>query len=151
MSRLTAAGVGPLAAADGTRTYRIGVATVCVLVVEDDKDVRDSTAQLLTEAGYDVRQVGSGSEALSALNAGYRPAVILADYRMAGMNGAELLNAVRCDPTLGNISAILTSGFADERVADIVGASGFLKKPFDPDLMLSLVAKLAGGPGASAP
>jgi|tagenome__1003787_1003787.scaffolds.fasta_scaffold20441120_2 CheY-like chemotaxis protein len=117
-----------------------------VLVVEDDKDVRDSTAQLLAEAGYDVRQARSGPEALAQLQSGYRPAVILADYRMAGMNGAELLNEVRGNMALANISAILTSGFAEERVADIAGASGFLKKPFDPDEMLTMVARLAAGP-----
>jgi two-component system chemotaxis response regulator CheY len=94
--------------------------------------------------------VASGPEALAQLYSGYRPAVILADYRMAGMNGAELLHAVRSDPTLTHISAILTSGFADERVADIAGASGFLKKPFDPDRMLGLVARLAKACGPAA-
>jgi two-component system, chemotaxis family, chemotaxis protein CheY len=136
--------VAPLAAADLEGPYRIRVGSfVSVLVVEDDKDVRDSTAQLLIEAGYEVRRAASGPEALAQLYSGYRPAVILADYRMAGMNGAELFHAVRSDPTLTHISGILTSGFADEQVADIAGASGFLKKPFDPDRMLSLVARLA--------
>jgi CheY-like chemotaxis protein len=114
-----------------------------VLVVEDDRDVRESTAQLLAEAGYEVRRVGSGREALLQLYSGYHPAVILADYRMAGMNGAELLTAVRTDPSLPNMSAILTSGFADEGVAEIAGAAGFLRKPFHPDDMLTMVAQLA--------
>jgi CheY-like chemotaxis protein len=124
---------------------------VSVLVVEDDKDVLDSTAQLLIQAGYEVRRAGSGPEALRQLYAGYRPAVILADYRMAGMNGAELLNAVRAEPTLSCISAILASGFADEQVADIAGASGFLRKPFDPEVMLAMVARLARGSARAGP
>jgi CheY-like chemotaxis protein len=115
--------------------------------VEDDKDVRESTAQLLAEAGYEVRRVGSGKEALTQLHSGYRPSVILADYRMAGMNGAELLHAVRTDPALTDINAILTSGFAEEGVAAIAGAAGFLKKPFHPDEMLALVARLAKSDG----
>jgi two-component system chemotaxis response regulator CheY len=124
------------------------VSGVRVLVVEDDRDVRESTAQLLLEAGYEVLGASSGIEALAQLQGGYRPAVILADYRMAGMNGAELLTAVRADPDLAAIRAILTSGFAEEGVAAIAGASGFLKKPFDPDYMLTLVARLArGAPG----
>jgi CheY-like chemotaxis protein len=118
---------------------------VSVLVVEDEREVRESTAQVLIEAGYDVRRASSGSEALAQLHSGYRPAVILTDYRMAGMNGAELLTAVRADAALCSISAILTSGFADESVADIAGASAFLRKPLNPELMLDLVARLAGG------
>jgi two-component system chemotaxis response regulator CheY len=124
---------------------------VSVLVVEDERDVGDSTAQVLIEAGYDVRRAGSGTEALAHLHSGYRPAVILTDYRMAGMNGAELLNAVRADAALCSINAILTSGFADESVADIVGASGFLRKPLDPERMLNLVARLAQGSGEPDP
>jgi two-component system response regulator FlrC len=121
---------------------------VRVLVVEDDRAVRESTAQLLEEAGYEVLGAGSGSEALATLQSGYRPAVILADYRMAGMNGAELLTAVKANPELTAINAILTSGFAEEGVAAIAGAAGFLKKPFDPDHMLTLVARLARPSGS---
>jgi CheY-like chemotaxis protein len=129
-------------------------AVVRILVVDDDRDVRESTAQLLIDAGYDVKWVSSGSEALAQLRSGYRPAVILADYRMAGMNGAELLMAIGADPNLMHIGTILTSGFADAGVADIAGAAGFLKKPFDPDRMLQLVARLAvrkDGMGPSLP
>jgi CheY-like chemotaxis protein len=118
---------------------------VSVLVVEDEKDVRESTAQILIEAGYDVRRACSGAEALAHLGTGYRPAVILTDYRMAGMNGAELLNAVRADESLTSICGILASGFADEVVADIAGANAFLRKPVDPEVMLSLVARLVRG------
>jgi CheY-like chemotaxis protein len=136
--------VAPLARLPAGNPYLHVVGSgVRVLVVEDDRDVRESTAQLLVAAGYEVLGAGSGPEALAKLQAGYRPAVILADYRMAGMNGAELLNAVRAQPELQRINAILTSGFAEEGVADIAGAAGFLKKPFDPDHMLALVARLA--------
>jgi CheY-like chemotaxis protein len=124
---------------------------VSVLVVEDEKDVAESTAQILIEAGYEVRRAGNGSEALAHLHSGYRPAVILTDYRMAGMTGAELLHAVRSDAALCRISAILTSGFADESVADIAGASGFLRKPLNAEVMLNLVARLAGSPGERDP
>ena len=50
---------------------------VRVLVVEDDREVRESTAQLLLEAGYEVLGAGSGPEALAQLHGGYRPAVRL--------------------------------------------------------------------------
>jgi CheY-like chemotaxis protein len=137
-------GVGSLPGFLPGAPYLFEVASgVRVLVVEDDREVRESTAQLLVEAGYEVMGARSGSEALATLEAGYRPAVILADYRMAGMNGAELLTAVKANPELMRIQGILTSGFAEEGVAAIAGAAGFLKKPFDPEYMLTLVARLA--------
>jgi CheY-like chemotaxis protein len=114
-----------------------------ILVVDDDQEVRESTVQLLAESGYEVKAASSGPGGLAVIHSGYRPDVIIADYRMIGMNGAEFLLTVRSDPELENIPTILVSDFAQLAVAEMAGAAGYLKKPYYPDQMLDLVAELA--------
>jgi CheY-like chemotaxis protein len=116
-----------------------------VLVIDDDTEVRDSTVQLLAEAGYDVRWASNGVTALAELRGGYRPDVILADYRMAGMNGAEVIMTLHEDPDLMSIPTVLISDFARMAVAEMAGAAGYLKKPYYPTDLLAMVGRLVTG------
>ena len=65
-----------------------------ILIVEDEQDIRDAIAMLLTDAGYTVAAVDSGEEALAQLSTTDYD-VVLSDIRMPGIDGLELLRRVR--------------------------------------------------------
>jgi signal transduction histidine kinase len=119
-----------------------------LLVVDDDSDVREIVSSFLAELGYQVRDVPQGDAAL-AIIAELDPDLLVVDFAMPGMNGAEMAQAARqwksCLPIL------FLSGFADSTVLEAaVGSAPLLKKPFRPvDLAAAVRAALdardAGG------
>ena len=81
-----------------------------VLLVEDDVDVRDSTADLLTTFGFEVVTAHEAREALSILDRDAAIAVLLSDIAMpGGMNGAQL--AVEARRTHPDLKVLLASGY----------------------------------------
>src|SRR5262245_34571276 len=66
-----------------------------ILVVDDDKNIRDYLAAFLSTSGSWVECLGSGDEAIERLAAGYTPAVILLDVMLPGKNGIEVLANVK--------------------------------------------------------
>lgn len=99
-----------------------------ILVVEDDEDVRQSIVQSLEILGHEVAAVCDAETALSVL-AERQPTLLVVDYVMPGMNGADLIRTVH--QRWPNIAVILATGYADmEKVAEVIGARSVLKKPF---------------------
>ncbi len=69
-----------------------------LLLVDDDTDVRDIVRRVLSELGYDIREAGDGDEALAAL-ADFSPDLLIVDFAMPNMNGAEVVTAARARAT----------------------------------------------------
>lgn len=109
-----------------------------ILMVEDDPDIALLGQIALEEiGGYNVILCGSGDEALEKL-AGFGPDLALLDYRLPGMNGAELLAVLRQTPEGAELPVIfLTASVMQDRVEDLLaaGASDVIPKPFDPTLL----------------
>jgi DNA-binding response OmpR family regulator len=101
-----------------------------VLLIDDDPDVRDTVRELLTEMGYDVRTADSGKAGLAMLEA-LQPDLIIIDFAMPEMNGAEVAQAVHASwPAL---PMLFVSGHADTLALEkAVGVAPFLRKPFRP-------------------
>jgi len=102
-----------------------------ILVVEDEKGIRDVTSNYLSTKGYQVLQAANPIEALRIFSEVKNPIhLLLTDMIMPGGNGPELAAAVR---DLGlQLPVIFMSGYADRRIdADALGSDGiFLQKPF---------------------
>ena len=95
-----------------------------ILLVDDDNDVRETSADMLEELGYRVIQASSGEEALSVLDAEPELEVMVTDIRMPGMSGLELSEIARARHR--DLKIILVSGyFVPEAVQ-----RRFLQKPF---------------------
>ncbi|MCW3796513.1 PAS domain S-box protein [Sphingomonas sp. BN140010] len=91
-------------------TIRPEKAKGTVLLVDDEESVRISTAEMLLEMGYTVRQAASGAEALRVLES-WRAQFLLTDHLMPGMTGTELAEQVkRSHPTT---RVLVISGYAD--------------------------------------
>jgi len=114
-------------------------ATRCpVLIVEDDEDLREMMAQMLTLEGFESAAVANGREALEYLHAAAKPDVILLDLMMPVMDGWEFRRQQRADPAIAPVPVIVLSAL-DQARASTLEANAFLKKPLDFDRLLSLV------------
>ena len=100
-----------------------------ILLVEDELLLRMSVARGLERQGWRVRQAADGAAALQRLDE-ERPAVLVSDIRMPGMDGIGLTEAAR--KVHPGLPVLLTSGFADEAArAAVPGLGvGFLPKPY---------------------
>jgi CheY-like chemotaxis protein len=116
----------------------------CVLVVEDDPDLRDMTADVLRDEGYEVRLAEDGAAALALLRR-CQPDLILLDLMMPRLDGWSFRKAQLADPTLASIPVIvLSAAFSVARDTSVLQASAVLTKPYDLNQMLDLIAQLVG-------
>lgn len=132
---------GPPAAGSGP--------AMCVLIAEDDPDIRDLVVDGLTAEGYHVLQASNGREALAVATREH-PSLIVTDLMMPGMNGWELLRALRADPSLSDIPVVVASA-SHEIPAE---ASAFVAKPFGLESLLAAMRSAfspAGMPEHSVP
>ena len=116
-----------------------------VLLVEDDRALREALADTLLLAGHDFKAVGCGEEALHAV-AGEAFSLVVSDVNMPGMDGHQLLGRLRAShPQLPVL--LMTAHGAVERAVDAMrqGAADYLVKPFEPKALLDLVARHALG------
>ncbi len=115
-----------------------------LLVVDDDPDVREALAEVLRDAGYAVAWACDGADAMRALRGGLRPAAILLDLMMPGMDGFQFRTEQRRDPELAGIPVIvLTADRSIDRDARALGAAGHLSKPARLDDVLEVVSRVA--------
>ncbi|HKX07480.1 MAG TPA: response regulator, partial [Stellaceae bacterium] len=123
-----------------------------ILLVDDDPAVRDSVAMVLEGAGFVVDQAEQGATALRLLQA-QAPDLVITDILMPQKEGIETIREIRA--ILPNAPIIAMSGSADTganylKMAESLGATATLAKPFGAKAILELVSRLLGC-GASAP
>lgn len=121
----------------------------CILVVEDDFDIRDTLAQILEAEGYIVSGAANGLEALELLrrDGAGAPALILLDLMMPVMNGWQFRAEQLQDPKLASIPVVVISADASvHQKAASIEAAGFLKKPVQLDTLLETVGRFAQPP-----
>jgi two-component system C4-dicarboxylate transport response regulator DctD len=114
-----------------------------VVLVDDDEDLRNATAQLLTLAGFAVRPFPAAEPALRDIAAD-DPAIVVTDVRMPGLSGIDLFRELRARDA--ELPVILMTGHGDVPMAVEAlksGAWDFLSKPFDPDVLLAAVLRAA--------
>jgi sigma-B regulation protein RsbU (phosphoserine phosphatase) len=110
-----------------------------ILVVDDDAMSRRVLAQVLGAAGYDCRVSNDGSEALETIHA-RPPSLLLLDFDMPGLNGAEVLARLRSDenPAVAQIPAIMLTAHGSEQ-AEVsclqAGADDFVTKPVNASVL----------------
>ncbi|MBZ5715064.1 response regulator [Nannocystis pusilla] len=115
-----------------------------VLVVEDDKDIRETMGLVLEGEGYEVVTAPNGKEALQLLQTGLRPCIVLLDLMMPVMSGWELREQMLRDPAMADIPTIVITGDtrASQRMAQLQ-ATACIAKPFEISDLLAVVAEAA--------
>jgi two-component system alkaline phosphatase synthesis response regulator PhoP len=112
-----------------------------VMVIEDEKEIRDLIRYNLERAGFRVNAVGNGEEGLERLFAS-RPDALVLDLMLPGMNGLEILREVRAETLTRDLPVVvLTARGAemDKLLGFERGADDYMTKPFSPR---ELVARL---------
>jgi two-component system chemotaxis response regulator CheY len=115
-----------------------------VLVVDDSASVRQVVSIALKGAGYDVIQGSDGKDALKQLD-GRRIHLIISDVNMPNMDGITFVSEAKKLPAYKFTPIIMLTTESQEdkkRQAQAAGAKAWVTKPFQPDQMLSAVAKL---------
>ena len=111
-----------------------------ILVVDDEFDVLSAYTMLFEYRGYRVRTAGNGEEAL-AMAALERPAIVISDYMMPVMDGAQLCLLWRSDPDLRQVPFILCSAGLLRR-DEVLPYDTFFRKPVPFELLLAEIARL---------
>jgi signal transduction histidine kinase/ActR/RegA family two-component response regulator len=120
-----------------------------VLLVDDDAAVREITAGMLLELGYAVVEAGSGGAALDALDRNRQVDLVLLDFAMPGMNGAEVAREVRSRRP--DVPILFATGYADAGALVDAPEDGVIHKPYvEEELAGKLSRALARGRPASA-
>ena len=117
-----------------------------VLVADDDDDILLLVTTRLRRDGFDVIQARDGDEALD-LALEHRPAIAVLDVGMPGLDGLEVVRAIRSDDATRAMRVVLLTAKAQEsdvRRGYDVGADLYVKKPFSPADLSAKVRELAG-------
>lgn len=113
-----------------------------VLVVDDELDIREALELVMRDAGWEVITADSGESALEAARGGHFD-VVVTDYRMPGLSGAQTLQALkRLDPDTRVIVATGYGSAEQEAECRAVGADDYVRKPFDLGDIVAAVARL---------
>jgi predicted Zn finger-like uncharacterized protein len=116
-----------------------------VLIVDDSKYFRELIAEVLKPLQLCFLMAGDGDEALRIIRQ-QRPALVILDLNLPGMNGYELIRQVRVESALQNLRLLAMSGVyrkeADAAEVQAAGADDFVSKSFKPEQLQVRVRKL---------
>ncbi len=109
------------------------------IVVDDSKTIRVILGRLLKELGFEVREAGHGMEALESLDQGPCPDLMLVDWNMPEMNGLELTQAIRSNPSYNDTLILMVT--TETEMSQVVraldaGANEYVMKPFTKEIIL---------------
>jgi CheY-like chemotaxis protein len=116
-----------------------------ILIVDDDQESRDLLQEVLEANGYEVSAVHDGKSARDQLNGRDTFRTVIADLRMPGGSGIELLRDLRREKTAYNV--ILMSSFisnSERRLALDLGVDAMIEKPFRLAELLQIVSEVTG-------
>ncbi len=121
-----------------------------ILLVEDDKDIRELLRTLFQLQGYNVNIAGNGQEALDFLLRDEHPSVILLDLMMPVMSGQQFCEIRKASPDLLKIPVvILSADTTAAQKAPSLGANAGLTKPVDFGDLVKLIDKICDDQGDS--
>lgn len=112
-----------------------------ILVIEDEKDIRELITYNLSQEGYNARGVSDSTKALLAIGA-HTPDLIILDLMLPGMDGLELCKQLKANQNTMQIPVIMVTAKGEEE--DIIkglemGADDYITKPFSPKILVARV------------
>ncbi|HEY0653034.1 MAG TPA: response regulator [Chryseosolibacter sp.] len=117
-----------------------------VLIIEDNLEIRENTAQILELAGFKVINAENGKAGLAAA-AQVKPDVILCDIMMPQVNGYEVIRELKKDPATATIPFIYVTASGEKKEVEKamgLGANGYVRKPFDTKELLLAIERCSG-------
>ncbi len=117
-----------------------------VLVIDDDEAARDLLSQYLRKEGFGVVTASSGEEGLHIART-LRPVAITTDVMMPGMDGWDVLTAIKDDPDLADTPVVVMTIGGGAHRAYALGAAEFMTKPINRHRLASVLARFCPEPG----
>ncbi|WP_295686858.1 response regulator [uncultured Nevskia sp.] len=113
-----------------------------VLIVDDDPFNSEPLEAILSENGYRVYTAANGVDGLERMDE-VMPELVILDFMMPLMNGAEMGRRLRANQATQNIPIVMNSGTSEDMVRqNFTGYDAFLRKPYRIDELLSVVSNL---------
>ncbi|HEX7596710.1 MAG TPA: response regulator [Polyangia bacterium] len=122
-----------------------------VLIIDDSLTVRQQVGLTLRSAGYQILEACDGLEGVAAMQNHAELNMVLCDLNMPRMNGLEFLDTIKRDGAGPPVPVImLTTDGSPELIsrAKRSGAKGWIVKPFQADMLLAAVRRIAGDPNS---
>jgi DNA-binding response OmpR family regulator len=119
----------------------------CILIVEDDTNIRRLIGRFLTRRGYSVREAANGREGLRAMRSGDAQLVIL-DLMLPEVDGWQVLKIRAEDDALSAIPVVVVSANAGPELKDVLdkGICALLPKPFDLNALGAIIKSCLAHP-----
>ncbi|MFO7788032.1 MAG: sigma-54 dependent transcriptional regulator [Halospina sp.] len=120
-----------------------------ILIVEDDGELREALVTTLEVKRYRVSEAASGEEALEKL-ASHPVDLVISDVQMPGMDGISLLAEIQRHHPGIPVLLMTAYGRIEQAVSAMqAGAVDYLAKPFEPQVLTDIVARILGGPAST--
>lgn len=118
-----------------------------VLVIDDQLDASRLLVLLLKMNGYEAERLEENWENLVSEVEARRPDMLILDIRLPGVDGLELVRQLRAhsDPEIAGVPVLLASALDHRHDAKIVGANGFLMKPYTRDSLIKAIEAIQQG------
>jgi two-component system, chemotaxis family, chemotaxis protein CheY len=115
-----------------------------ILVVDDEVEIAEVLASVLSDAGYHVVPAANGKQALARLEE-VKPHLIMTDYMMPVLGGEALIAMLKAHPQHRDIPVVVMTSVPERTIAEqSKGYAGFLRKPFRIRDMLAVIEQLIG-------
>lgn len=122
-----------------------------ILILEDERDIREMLAFCMEQAGYEVEQAATAERVFGLLKEGFKPDLFLVDWMLPGASGIEFTRKLKKDTANQEIPVIILTarGEEDDRVQGLeAGADDYVVKPFSPRELLARVQAVLRRTGA---
>lgn len=116
-----------------------------LLIVDDEKDIRDSLEEFFVDEGYQVRTAANGEEALTAMKH-ERPCIVILDLRMPVKDGNEVYEAMQRDEKLATLPVVVSTSDPSSAPSGVL----IMKKPINLSRLLEVVKRSCAGEAGSA-
>ncbi|MFD2870981.1 response regulator transcription factor [Mucilaginibacter ximonensis] len=102
-----------------------------ILILDDNQDILEIVHETLSYERFEVKSLSVADEVMPMLEE-FSPALVILDYRVAGVNGGELCRQIKCHPTYKDTPVIIFSAYVnhDDELFDY-GCDAVISKPFD--------------------
>ena len=115
------------------------------LIVDDSRTMRQMVAFTLTNAGFTVVEAEDGKDAVSKVSGGVKMDIVVTDLNMPEMDGIALIKELRKMSTFKFTPILMLtteSAMEKKKEGKEAGATGWIVKPFNPDVLLKTIAKV---------
>jgi len=115
-----------------------------ILITEDSPTILEILKSVLEEEGYEVNAAADGQQALNLVKA-EKPDLIILDLMLPKIDGYKVCRMLKFDEKYKNIPIIMLTARTnetDEKLGKEVGADAYIKKPFQPEVVIDEIKKL---------